>query len=98
MTDQEVQLFLARLATAFLPLSLPERIPDDGEFTVRVLSGAGSTSYAPRAARDLQRSPVVYRLPWEDTGAKVIRLGTPRRGWPNGRAGQAEAGRSRPGH
>ena len=41
-------------------LSLPERMPSDGEFVaVRVLSGASRTNYAPRAARDLQRSPVV---------------------------------------
>jgi serine/threonine protein kinase len=31
-------------------------------------------------------------------GAKVVLSGTPRRGWPNGRAGQTKAGRSGPGH
>ena len=44
---------------------LPEWIPnDDGKFVaVRVLCGASRTRHAPRAARDLQRSPVVCRLP-----------------------------------
>ena len=45
-------------------LPLPERMPNDGEFVaVRVLSGASRTRHASGAARDLQRSPVVCRLP-----------------------------------
>ena len=40
---------------------------------------------------------VVWRLPGGDTWCKVMPLGTPRTGRPNGRAGQAKAGRSGPG-
>ncbi len=67
----------------------------------RTWTGAGSWgSVDPdeAAARDLQRSPVVCRLPGEDTGAEAVFSGTPGRGWPNGRAGHAKAGRSGPGH
>ena len=43
---------------------LPERMPNDGEFVaVRVLCGASRTRHAPRAALNLQSSPVVCRLP-----------------------------------
>jgi len=52
MTDQEGQLFLADPAiTVFARL------------LVMAANGASRTNSAPRAARDLQRSPVVCRSP-----------------------------------
>ena len=55
---------LSAVSHGMSTLPLPERMPNDGEFVaVRVLFGASRTRQAPRATRDLQRSPVVCRLP-----------------------------------
>jgi hypothetical protein len=98
IADYRLIRVLSAVSHGMPTLSPPERIPNDGEFVaVRVLSGASRTNYAPHVACDLQRSPVVCQLPWEHTGAKAMLSGTPRRGWPNGRAGQAKVGRSGPG-
>ncbi len=60
IADYRLIRVLSAVSHGMPTLSLPERMPSDGEFVaVRVLSGASRTNYAPRAARDLQRSPVV---------------------------------------
>ena len=94
MTDQEVQLYLAIIILLARLLGIAAKRlgqpPVLGEIIAGILSsgsvdGRGETRLSRH--RDLQRSPVVCRLPGEDTGTKVMLSGTPRRGWPNGRAG-----------
>jgi len=96
MTDQQVQLFLADLAIIILLARLlgiaAKRLgqpPVLGEIIAGISHRAALTDEAapPRRPSDLQRSPVVCRLPGEDTGTKVMLSGTPRRGvaeWSSG--------------
>jgi hypothetical protein len=64
IADYRCITVLSAVSHAMSTLPLPERMPNDGEFVaVRLLSGASRIRHAPRAARDLQRSPVVCQLP-----------------------------------